>query len=202
MHQALMTRRTLALSCLALTALCMGPAQAQSVPYIGQIACSGSNFAPIGWLPAEGQLLSIAEYDTLFSLIGTQYGGDGVSNFALPDLRGRIVIGQGQAPGRSNHVLGESSGTESTTLSVKNIPPHAHTVAPLGSSGDATDVSPAGKAPATKARTALYGNPTPGTNLEAAVTSSAGSGKPVPTLAPYEVVTCAIATEGIYPSRP
>jgi microcystin-dependent protein len=201
MHHTPLTRSFFALSLAALLALSSGAAQAQAEPFIGQIACSGSNFAPIGWLPAEGQLLPIAEYDTLFSLIGRQYGGDGVSTFALPDLRGRLVIGQGQAPGRSNHVSGEKAGAETTTLGVKNLPPHAHTVAPLGSSGDATDTSPAGKAPASKARTTLYANPSAGVNLAATISSSVGAGAPVPTVAPYTTMNCNIAVEGIYPAR-
>jgi microcystin-dependent protein len=194
-------RRSLSLCTLAVSALCSGQAHAQAEPYLGQIACFGFDFAPRGWLPADGRLMSISQNTALFSLLGTYYGGNGVNTFALPDLRGRVVIGAGQSPGQSLHTQGEAGGAESVNLTVKNLPPHAHTVAPAGSSGDATDISPAGKAPATKARTTLYGNPTPGTNLAATTTSSVGSGTPVTTLPPYLAMNCAIAVTGIFPSR-
>jgi microcystin-dependent protein len=173
----------------------------QAEPFLGQITCFGFNFAPRGWLPADGRLMSISQNSALFSLLGTMYGGNGVNTFALPDLRGRVVIGAGQSPGQSFYVQGQAGGAESVNLSVNNLPPHAHTVSPAGSSGDATDISPAGKAPATKARTTLYANPTPGTNLAATTTSSVGAGTPVPTLPPYLALNCAIAVQGIFPAR-
>lgn len=195
-------RRTLTLSALAATALCSGQAHAQVEPFVGQIACFGFNFAPVGWLPADGRLLPIQQYTPLFALLGTTYGGDGVRTFGLPNLQGRVVVGAGQLQGGAQYVQGQAGGAESVSLSVNNLPAHTHTVAPVASSSDATDISPAGKAPATKARTTLYANPTPGTNLAASTTSSVGSGTPVPTLPPYLVMNCAIATQGVFPSRP
>ncbi len=107
-------------------ALCLGsPAQAQSQPFIGQIACAGFNFAPQGWAPLEGQLLPIAEYDALFSLLGTTYGGDGQTTFGLPDARGRVLIHQGAGPGLTPRQMGSSGGQESTTLSQRRCPPTA-----------------------------------------------------------------------------
>jgi len=194
-------RRTLALSTRAASALCGGQAHAQAEPFLGQITCFGFNFVPRGWLPADGRLMSISQNPALFSLLGTMYGGNGQTNFALPNLQGRVVLGAGQTPSGQQYVWGQTGGAEAVNLSVNNLPPHAHTVAPAGSSGDATDISPAGKAPATKARTTLYGNPTPGTNLAATSTSSVGSGTPVPTLPPYVAMTCAIAVTGIFPAR-
>jgi microcystin-dependent protein len=194
-------RRTLALSTLAVGALCSGQAHAQAEPFLGQIACFGFNFAPRGWLPADGRLIPIQQNVALFALLGTSYGGDGIRTFGLPNLQGRVVMGAGQAPSGVTYFVGQTGGSEAVNLSVSNLPPHAHTVAPAGSSGDATDISPAGKAPATKARTTLYGNPTPGTNLAATSTSSVGSGTPVATLPPYVAMTCAIAVTGIFPSR-
>lgn len=193
--------RTLALCTLAVSALCSGQAHAQADPYLGQITCFGFNFTPRGWMPADGRLLQINQHIALFSLLGTTYGGNGLTTFALPDLRGRVVIGAGQSPGLSRYEQGQSGGSESVNLSLNNLPPHAHTVAPAGSSGDATDMSPAGKAPATKARTTLYANPTPGANLAATTTSSVGAGAPVPNMPPFLAMNCAIAVQGIYPSR-
>ena len=202
MHAFNHLRRTFALSTLAVSALCSGQAHAQAEPFVGQIACFGFNFAPVGWLPADGRLLPISQYTPLFALLGTTYGGDGRNTFALPNLQGRVVVGAGQLAGGQPYPLGQMGGAETVTLSVNNLPPHAHTVAPVGSSSDATDISPAGKAPATKARTTLYANATPGTSLAASTSSSVGAGSPVPNLPPYVVMNCAIATQGIFPQRP
>ena len=95
-------------------------------PYIGQILLVPFNFAPNGWAFCNGQLLPISQYTALFALLGTTYGGNGVSNFALPDLRGRVPVGFTQGPGLSNYVLGELGGAESVTLQVTQIPAHNH----------------------------------------------------------------------------
>ena len=95
-------------------------------PFIGYITHVGFNFAPVGWAFCDGQLLSIADNKALFSLIGTTYGGDGVSTFALPDLRSRVPVHIGQGPGLSSYVLGQRAGTESTGLTVNQIPAHTH----------------------------------------------------------------------------
>ena len=97
-----------------------------TTPYIGEIRLVGFNFAPRGWMACNGQLLSIATYSALFSLLGTTYGGDGITTFALPDLRSRIPVHQGQGPGLSNYVIGQMSGTESVTLTQNQIPAHTH----------------------------------------------------------------------------
>src|SRR5947208_13945571 len=99
-----------------------------SQPYVGEIRMFGGNFAPAGWAFCSGQLMPISENDTLFNLIGTTYGGDGQSTFALPDLQGRIPVDMGQGPGISQHyVQGEKFGVESVTLTVQQIPVHNHT---------------------------------------------------------------------------
>src|SRR5438105_4430588 len=96
-------------------------------PYVGEIRMFGGNFAPAGWMFCEGQLLPISENETLFQLIGTTYGGDGQSTFALPDLRGRLPLHMGQGPGISqNYQLAESAGVESVTLTTQQIPIHSH----------------------------------------------------------------------------
>src|SRR5262250_2187168 len=102
-------------------------------PYVGEIRMFAGNFAPAGWMFCEGQLLPISEYETLFNLIGTTYGGDGQSTFALPDLRGRIPMHFG-----SGFVLAETGGVETVTLTVSQIPAHSH---PLLASGDQADVA-------------------------------------------------------------
>src|SRR5499425_2142506 len=100
-------------------------------PYVGEIRMFAGNFAPAGWMFCEGQLLPISEYETLFNLIGTTYGGDGQSTFALPDLRGRVPIHQG-----NGFTLAETGGVEEVTLTVSQIPAHSH---PMLASGDTSN---------------------------------------------------------------
>lgn len=111
-----------------------------STPYIGEIRLFSGNFAPRGWSFCNGALLSISEYATLFALIGTTYGGDGMSTFALPDLRGRIPLHNGTGPGLTPRVLGESAGTENVTLLNTQIPSHSHPY--MASTAPATNNSP------------------------------------------------------------
>src|ERR1700751_5587489 len=112
-----------------------------SQPYVGEIRMFAGNFAPAGWMFCEGQLLQIAQFETLFNLIGTTYGGDGRSTFALPDLRGRLPIHQG-----SGFPLGSNGGVETVTLTVSQIPAHTHPL--LASSNQASSTSPANQLPA------------------------------------------------------
>src|SRR5947207_15837598 len=112
-----------------------------SSPYVGEIRMFGGNFAPVGWALCQGQLLPISENDVLFNVIGTTYGGDGQNTFALPDLRGRVPIHQG-----NSHVLGENGGAESVTLTVQQIPAHSHSTQASGNFADKP--SPQGNVPA------------------------------------------------------
>jgi microcystin-dependent protein len=186
----------------ALAALQAPPAAAQATePILGQIMCAGFNFTPRGWAELNGQLIPIAQNTALFSLLGTQYGGNGQTTFALPDMRGRMLIHAGQGPGLSLRDQGETGGSEANTLTTINMPAHAHGFAPLGSTNDATSVSPAGKVAASKARTTLYADPTNVVAQAASVTSSAGNGVPVNNMQPYLTIRCFIAVEGIFPSR-
>lgn len=195
-------RHFIAVASLAsLAALQSAPAAAQANPFIGQIMCAGYNFAPRGWASLDGQLLPIAENDALFSLLGTTYGGDGQSTFALPDMRGRIMIHQGQGPGLSSYQLGQSGGTENTTVTISNLPPHSHQVVPLGSTNDATAVSPAGRVAASKARTTLHAESTNTVGMQSSSTSSVGSGAAISNVQPFRTTNCYMALEGIYPSR-
>src|SRR5213078_1099193 len=109
-------------------------------PYVGEIRIFAGNFAPAGWMFCEGQLLPISEYETLFNLIGTTYGGDGQSTFALPDLRGRIPIHQG-----NSFILAETGGAEEITLTINQIPAHNHQI--FGSANNATTTSPTNNVP-------------------------------------------------------
>ena len=179
-----------------------GPASAQaSDPFIGQIMCAGFNFAPRGWAELNGQLLPIAQNTALFSLIGTIYGGNGQTTFALPDLRGRVQMHAGAGPGLTQREQGESAGSEQVTLNNAQLPAHNHTVTPQGSSADATLVSPANGVPATKARTTLYA-PGPGAvAMSPVLTSPAGSNAPVSVMQPYLAVKCFIALQGVFPAR-
>jgi microcystin-dependent protein len=106
-------------------------------PYVGQIMIIGCNFAPAGWMLCQGQLLPISEYETLFQLIGTTYGGDGQSTFGLPDLRGRVPLHMGQGNGLSSYIIGQASGVESVTLTTQQIPSHNHGAAAVNADGDA-----------------------------------------------------------------
>jgi microcystin-dependent protein len=94
--------------------------------YVGEIRLLPFNFAPVGWADCNGQLISIAENETLYVLLGTTYGGDGVNTFGLPDLQGRVPLHNGSAPGLSPYVMGQKAGTESVTLLPNNLPPHSH----------------------------------------------------------------------------
>jgi microcystin-dependent protein len=118
-------------------------------PYVGEIRMFAGNFAPAGWMFCEGQLLPISEYETVFQLIGTTYGGDGQSTFALPDLRGRIPIHQG-----NGFILAETGGVEQVTLTVQQIPAHSHPA--LGSSSVATSNSPTSNVPARVTTAAVF----------------------------------------------
>jgi len=175
----------------------------QVTPFLGQIMCAGFNFAPAGWLLAEGQLLSIAQNTALFALLGTQYGGDGQTTFALPDLRGRSMIGAGQSSGTYNYPQGEMAGAETVTLNQSQLPAHTHFYAPPASTANATVESPTGAVLSDKARTTLY---TPAnqanTTMATAQTSATGGTQPIPIRSPVTTVSCMIATQGVFPSRP
>ena len=192
------TRQVMAAAALGLSAL---GAYAQAEPFLGQIMCAGFDFEPRGWARADGRLLPIAQNTALFSLLGTQYGGDGRSTFALPDLRGRVMVGSGQGPSTSARSAGETGGSETQQITVNQLPSHTHVVTPLASSSDAVSISPAGKVPATKARTTLYADSTPGTHLAPSISSPAGGNQPISVMQPFNTVGCFIALQGIFPSR-
>ena len=166
-------------------------------PYVGEIKMFAGNFAPAGWMLCQGQLLPISEYDTLFNLIGTTYGGDGQSTFALPDLQSRIALHQGTNQGNT-FTLGQTAGTETVTLTTSQIPNHTHAM--LASNDISTLSAPAGHVTG-QAATKLYraGNPSLTLNPQA-VTNSGGS-QPHTNLQPFLVINFIISLFGIFPSQ-
>ncbi len=163
-------------------------------PYVGEIRMFAGNFAPAGWMFCDGTILPISEYETLFILIGTTYGGDGQSTFALPDLRGRVPIHQHQAAG---FVMGATGGTETVTLTVQQIPAHTHTV--MASNAGATSNTPAGNIAAV-AQGDVYASGFVGTNMNAGAISTVGGSQPHNNLQPFLCVSYIISLYGIYPS--
>lgn len=163
--------------------------------YIGQLTDFGFNFPPRGWAPCDGTLLPIAQYTALFSLIGTYYGGNGTTNFALPDLRGRIPVGQGQGPGLSDYQIGEVYGIENETLTVAEMPSHNH-VLRATNDGAATTVPTNNSLGAGETYNSGPGIPSSQTAL-----SPAGSSQPHNNMQPTLVTNWCIALQGIFPSR-
>src|SRR5215210_7657578 len=162
-------------------------------PYVGEIRMFAGNFAPAGWMFCEGQLLPISENETLFQLIGTTYGGDGRSTFALPDLRGRIPLHQG-----NGFALAQAAGAESVTLTVAQIPQHSHPL--LASTKNASAAGAAGKVLAQTPTYTPYGAFTPNTPLNAAAVAPAGGSQPHDNFQPYLCIDFIISLFGIFPS--
>ena len=168
-------------------------------PYIGEVQWFAGNFAPRGWAFCDGQLLAIAQNSALFSILGTTYGGDGRTTFALPDVRGRVIIGEGKGPGLSNHPLGQKSGTENETLNTNQIPNHTHTLRASG--GEATYAAPAGNVLASTGRTRLYDSGAANVDMDASAIAPAGGSLPHNNMQPYNTLSCIIALVGTFPSR-
>ena len=158
-----------------------------SEPFLGEIRCFGFNFAPQGWAMCNGQLMPISQNTALFSLLGTQYGGDGVTTFALPDLQGRVGMHMS-----SLHVQGERAGEESHTLSSQEMPAHAHGI---GASANKNSIYPSNHV---AAKGGAYST---GRTGSMAPTDPTGASAPHNNLQPYLVLNYCIALEGIYPSR-
>jgi microcystin-dependent protein len=179
-------------------------------PFVGQIQPFGFNFAPKGWVPCNGQLLSIAQNTALFSLLGTNFGGDGQTTFGVPDLRGRSMVGVGQGPGLSAVSLGEAAGSPTVTLLLTNLPNHNHTATATSSlfaEGTLANTSnPQAKmfgggnfyvAPDPAANKTLD----PGAIVTSVTVNPTGGSQPVGILNPFLGLNICLATQGIYPSR-
>ena len=164
-----------------------------SQPYVGEIRMFAGNFAPAGWMFCDGTLLSIAEYEVLFTLIGTTYGGDGQNTFALPDLRGRVPLHQDPWT-----VMGQTGGSETVTLTLAQMRAHKHT---LNATGVAVTpaAGPSGMLGASST-TQFYGAGEPTTAMAPSALAPAGQGLPHENMAPYQVVSYIISLFGIYPS--
>jgi microcystin-dependent protein len=162
-------------------------------PYVGEIRMFGGNFAPVGWMFCEGQLLPISENDTLFVLIGTTYGGDGESTFALPDLRGRLPLHQG-----NNFIVGETGGVEEVTLATTQIPAHTHAL--LGSLNVADQSSASANVLARVTGTDIYSADSPFGNMSAQAIAPVGGSQPHTNFQPYLCVNFIISLFGLYPS--
>jgi microcystin-dependent protein len=165
-----------------------------SQPYVGELRMFAGNFAPAGWMFCEGQLLPISEYETLFNLIGTTYGGDGQSTFALPDLRGRLPIHQG-----NSFNLAETGGVEEVTLTVSQIPSHSHPL--LVSKDNATTTAASGNLLAQTPTYTPYIVDTPSVNLAPNSISNTGGSQPHENFMPYLCVNFIISLFGIFPSQ-
>lgn len=178
---------------------------AQVTQYVGEIRPFAGNFAPDGWLICDGSLLQISEYETLFVIIGTTYGGNGESTFALPDLRGRVPIHQG-----NGYVLGESGGIENVTLSNQNMPSHSHLISPTNTIGGkvntefGTSTSPSNLVPALSKENKYIQGETNGSMPAGTINQinvgTTGGSAPHENRAPSLVVNYIISINGIYPS--
>jgi microcystin-dependent protein len=182
------------------------PAQAQSEPLLGQLALVGYNFCPRGWADASGQILSIAQNTALFSLYGTQYGGDGQTTFALPDLRGRSPIHIGQGPGLPNYTQGQQGGATSFTMTVTQMPAHTHAAGVQTASGTANTVDPRLAAFSRKAQATdgYLANGTPSGRFMAentVILGATGGSQPVNKVSPFLALRWCVALQGIFPSR-
>jgi microcystin-dependent protein len=167
-------------------------------PFVGEIILAGFNFAPRGYARCDGQLLPISQNTALFSLLGTYYGGNGVSTFALPDLNGRVPIGAGQGPGLSLRELGETGGAENVTLLASEIPFHSHTLELTYSTALGTTGAPGGAFLASNAS----GLPQYSTSSAGATGAFAtGDAQPHNNLQPYQTLAYYIALQGVFPPR-
>ena len=169
-------------------------------PFIGQIQAFGFGFAPIGWAHCHGQLLSISENDALFSLLGTTYGGDGMTTFGLPDLRGRSIVHPGSGPGLIPVQLGQSGGFESVTLTTNQLPSHNHNVSIAVNTGSGEESSSTSFLSSHAG--AFNETPTSGTALAGVNQTNTGGNQPANIRNPYLGINFCIALFGIYPSRP
>lgn len=170
--------------------------------FLGEIRAFPFNFPPTGWALCDGQLLPLAQNTALFSLLGTYYGGDGRSTFALPDLRGSVAIASARGPGLSERWLGESGGVDSVTLLTSEMPPHSHQLAASGE--PATSRSPrASDVLAASVEGNLYAPSSSGSVAhDAGMLAPAGSSQPHTNLMPYLTMHYCIALQGIFPQRP
>ena len=171
-------------------------------PFLGEILLVGFNFAPQGYATCAGQILSISQNTALFSLLGTTYGGDGKTNFALPNLQGRVPIHAGQAPGLQNYDLGQMDGSETINVLTSEMPAHTHAVNCSGAPGGATTPvngvparAPSGTTPYAPAGSALS------QQMSQSVAQPSGGNQPHNNIMPYQALLWIIAMQGVFPAR-
>jgi microcystin-dependent protein len=170
-----------------------------SEPFVGEIRMFGFGFAPQGWALCNGQLLPISQNTALFSLLGTTYGGDGRTTFALPNMQSRVPVCQGQGPGLSSYVEGQAGGAETVTLAAAQMPGHTHPV--KASSSAAGSDQPGGRALARSASHIYTAEPDTSTVMNADMLGGAGGSQPHGNIQPYLAVNFCIALTGIFPPR-
>ena len=173
-----------------------------SDPYLGEIRPVGFNFAPVDWALCNGQTMAISQNTALFSLLGTNFGGNGTSTFALPNLQGNAALGMGQGTGLSSYFIGESVGSATVSLTVGQLATHNHTAMADSGRGSATYTTPVDNAWGKAAANDMpYSNATPNVTLSAASTTPAGGGAAHNNMMPFLAVTFVIALQGIFPER-
>lgn len=172
-----------------------------SDPFVAEIRILPYNFAPTGWAICEGQLLPISQYTAVFSLIGTYYGGNGTSNFALPNVQGRVVVGVGQGPGLTPYNPGDMEGVENVTLTAPQLAAHNHGATAIHDAGNS--YSPAGDAWSADGanRAKIYGSGAPSAAMGANALAPAGGNQPHNNLQPFIAINYCIALQGIFPPR-
>ncbi|HBY62506.1 MAG TPA: phage tail protein, partial [Solibacterales bacterium] len=172
-----------------------------SESFFGEIRMFGGNYAPSGWAICDGQLLPISQNEALFSLLGTTYGGDGQTTFALPDLRGRIPIHYGTGPGLQTRVLGEMGGQETVALLATQMPAHTHGIG--CSTGGGAQVSPAGNfwASEPNAEAAAFTAAVPNANMSSSAIGAIGGSQPHNNMQPFLCVSFIVSLFGVFPSR-
>jgi microcystin-dependent protein len=173
-----------------------------SSPYVGEIRMFGGNFAPVGWMTCDGQTLAISDYDTLFNLIGTTYGGDGQTTFNLPNLAARVPVHMGTGSDGTNFVEGQNAGVTTVTLTASQLPSHSHALQATSSGQQQAPSSNTYPADATPANAHVYGPPGAlPTQLAGGTLTGGGSNLPHNNLQPYLAITFIISLFGVYPSQ-
>jgi microcystin-dependent protein len=169
--------------------------------FLGQVMQFAGSFAPQQWYSCEGQILPISQYTALFSLLGTNYGGNGTSTFALPDLRGRTIVGQGQGPGLSPYSVGQQGGAEHVSLITQNMPMHTHTITVQANSDGSSSPDPTNRYAAVAAGNVYNTTSTANMAMQPMALLPMGNNSPVGVLSPYLTVYHVICFNGLFPSR-
>ncbi|MCU7939376.1 MAG: tail fiber protein [gamma proteobacterium symbiont of Bathyaustriella thionipta] len=172
-------------------------------PFLAEVKMFAGNFAPRGYALCDGQLLTINQYQAVFALLGTIYGGDGRTSFALPDLRGRTAIHPGQGPGLGSYRLGQKAGFEYVTLTAAQMPSHNHAATSKGINSSGNTSMPGGNTLASKNRTNIYSTNAPAVDMHAGsvTVANAGGGQHHENRMPYLAINHIIALQGLFPSR-